>query len=124
MSQTELTADELTETITGYDEEAIAREFGGFDLYADAEAKPVTMLRALIFVHKRHDPATSDKAAFEGAMGMPLGKVQDYFADDNEANPADPDTDAGKGAEPLTSPPSDSPTSASEPASLQVSTAV
>lgn len=99
-----LTAEEVTESITGFDEIAVDKHFGGFDLYTDAEAKPVVSLRALVFVHLRHN-GMPDKDAHKTVMEMPLKAVHDYFEQDDEANPSDPDTESGKGdSQPETEP--------------------
>lgn len=124
MSTADVTAEEVTESITGFDEIAVEKHFDGLDLYMDGERKPIKMLRALIFVHLRHTAGEhgKDTATAEAAMAMPLSDVQAYFKPDTEANPADPDTDSGKGDSPVDSEPDGSPPSAWLPESHPAST--
>ena len=93
-----MTAEEVTQSIHGFDEIAIEKHFDGFDIYLDAERRPVRSLRALVFVHLRHG-GMPDKEAHTAAMEMTVNDVQGYFQSDAEANPDDPDTDSGKGVE-------------------------
>lgn len=124
MSTADVTAEEVTESVTGFDEIAVEKHFHGLDLYMDGEAKPVKLLRALIFVHLRHTAGEhgKDAATAEAAMSMTLRDVQDYFKPDTEANPADPDTESGKGDSQVESEPDGSPPSAWPPESTPAST--
>lgn len=109
MSTSGMTYDEISESVTGFDELATEKHFG-IDLYTDGEAKPVKLLRALVFVHMRHQ-GTSDETAKQQVMGMPLGEVNAYFdsppADADDDDEPDPETDSGKGESLLGDVPSD-----------------
>lgn len=76
-----MTAEEFSESLTGYEELGIAKYFD-LDIYAEAEARPMVALRALVFTDRRRqgdDPA----AAKDYAMGMPVSGVMAYFPDDD-----------------------------------------
>lgn len=94
MSTSGRTFEEMSEAVTGFDELAVTKHMG-MDLYGDAEARPVWLVRALVFVHKRHQ-GVPDVEAKEQVLSMPLGEVNDYFETDDEPNPDDPATPAGK----------------------------
>lgn len=94
---TELTAEEVTESLTGFDEIAIEKMFGGFDPYTGGEKKPMTLMRSLIFVMQRRG-GDKDPAAKAYAMALPVSEVNGYFTEsEDEADPEDPDTESGKG---------------------------
>lgn len=95
----EMTVEEMTNSLTGFDEVAI-RKHMGFDPYADAESRPMDLMRALVLVAERRRGIT-DKAAYQAAMEMPISEVSDYFTDDDETDPEDPVTEPGKEPEPL-----------------------
>lgn len=122
MSTSGLTAEEVTESLTGWDEIAVAKHFDGFDLYMSGEAKPMLLLRALAFVHLRRAEAGTDAAAHKAAMDLTVADLYDYFEQDDEANPEDPDTDSGKDDSTPAVEPSVSPLSASPPESHLAST--
>lgn len=87
------TMTDVVKSLTGYDEIAIAKEFGhDFEVILN---KPLVLGRALIFVEKRRDGLT-DKDAKKAAMNMRLGDVDDYFAEE-EDDDEDVDTPAGEG---------------------------
>lgn len=99
MSAANLTAEEMSLSLTGFDEIAIEKHFEGFDIYADAERKPMKALRALVFVHRRRE-GDEDAEAKQAALDMPLGDVQDYFIEDEEITPNAPETEPGKDSSP------------------------
>lgn len=105
MSATDLTAEEMGESLTGFDEIAIEQQFG-LDIYGDAEKRPMKALRALVFVHRRRE-GDDDATAKHAALEMPLKAVQDYFAEDEEITPDAPETESGKDVSPDDSEPSD-----------------
>jgi hypothetical protein len=94
MSVTELTQEDMVNSLTGFDEIAITKHMG-LDVYTDAETKPIGIARCLIFVAERRDGST-DVEARNTAMNMTLKDVQEYFSDDDEVTPDEPDTDQGK----------------------------
>ena len=104
MSTTELTIEEVQESITGFDEIAVEQHMG-MDIYTDAEAKPILLLRALVFVHQVHELKPAPEAR-KAALGMTLKEVQGYFAEPpEEIDEDEPDTEAGKGdSQPATGP--------------------
>jgi hypothetical protein len=96
MSTIELTAEEVTDSINGYDEIAIKRAFGT-DLYTLRE-EPMSFLRALIFIVERRT-GKKDPQAYEAAMSLVLSGVHGYFAETPEDfDPEEPDSEAGKDA--------------------------
>ena len=99
MSSTEITQTDLVKSITGYDELAVEKFFPDVDLFPDDEklGKPLRYMRALVFVHKRHDKVKDAEAAHQ-ALEMPVRVVTDYFADEPDDDVADElaESDLGK----------------------------
>lgn len=95
MSTSELTADEMFDSLTGFDEIAIAKAFD-LEITGLAQHKPTLFLRALVFVDRRRAGA-DDKTAKQASLELPLGQVHDYFVEDPEdPDPEDPDSEVGK----------------------------
>lgn len=94
MPQTHLTADEMFESLNGYDEIAVARHF-------DAEIsalrkRPFVFMRALVFVHHRRE-GLADHDAKDAALNLTLRDLDDYFAEAvEEINDEEPETEPGK----------------------------
>lgn len=96
MSQTEKTAEEVMESLTGFDEIAVAKAFDA-EIITLAEHHQTKFLRALVFVECRRVGQT-DAEAWQSCMALSLKAAQDYFAADDEVDADDPETEAGKGA--------------------------
>lgn len=96
MSQTDQTAEEVFESLTGHDELAIAHHFG--DTVLNLAEKDSSMFgRALVFIVKRRAGATDDEAR-NAAMELGLKAVNTgFFAEASEA-------EAGKDVQPEPSP--------------------
>lgn len=92
----DLTADDMFDSLTGFDEIAVRQAFGGVNVYALSKTDPLQLARCLVFVDQRRRDL-KDREAFKAAQGFTLAEVYDYFADD-EVDPEDPDTDQGKDA--------------------------
>ncbi|KAA1424310.1 hypothetical protein [Nocardioides antri] len=87
--------DEVIETLTGFEEIAIEKQFGNNwqDLAGDAQTM---FLRALVFVLLRRD-GKNDLEAKQEVMEMTLRECKDRFLDDEEEpNPDEPVTESGK----------------------------
>lgn len=84
-----ITADEMIESLTGFEEIAIAKAFGGevFDL---AQTKQTTFLRALVFVQAKRE-GMKDSDAKQYALGLTLKDVNARFSD------PEVDVEAGEG---------------------------
>lgn len=95
MSATELTAEEMFESLTGFEEVAISSQFGHEIGYLASE-RPTMFLRALVAAHLAREGKNAKDAKAE-AMGMSIKTCSDYFADDDEPNPEEPVTESGKG---------------------------
>lgn len=85
-----MSADEVLGTLTGYDEIAIAKKFGA-EVLDLMETRPLTGLRALVYIQKRRELTTEhtkqssvDQAAYEHVMGLTVTQVQDLIADDED----------------------------------------
>lgn len=95
-----MTAGELYESTTGYDDIAIERAFGGSLIdWAPNEdtgshGHPMKLLRALIFVAERRE-GLKDPEAKHAALNMSVKDCQDYFAEEDDD---DLDETAGKDA--------------------------
>lgn len=87
------TVDEVMGSVTGFDEMAIEQAFG-LDVYQDGVRKPLMTLRALVFADLRHGGA-SDADAKNQALGLTSKQVNEYFAQDEEIDPDEPETEAG-----------------------------
>lgn len=94
----ELTADDFFESLTGFEEIAIAKTFGG-EWQELIGGKPVMFLRALAYIHfKRESVAEGD--AKKQAMNLTVKQANDFFAEDEEEPfPEEPSTESGKGDE-------------------------
>lgn len=91
MSQIKQTAEEVFDSVTGFDEIAIANHFGA-TVQELAEKDASMFARALIFVVKRRD-GLDDNEARNAALGLSMKEFREFFA---EAS----DEEAGKGEEP------------------------
>lgn len=78
----ELTANEMLESLTGYDEIAISRAFGRDPLEL-AESKPTMLARSLAFVHMTREGQSADVAK-KAAMELSIRQANDYFQDSEE----------------------------------------
>lgn len=97
-SVTGIGAEEMTESLTGFEEIAVAKAFG-----RDISDLPGTQpMRALVFVwHKRTDGVT-DQVAYEKAMNLSLKESMGYFdMADADPMPDEPVSESGKGDAPL-----------------------
>lgn len=95
----QITANEMLESLTGFDEVAIATHFGAEALEL-AEKKPTMLARALAFVHMtRPEGGGMDaKTARKQAMGLTIKQANGYFAEsDEEPFPEEPVTAEGEG---------------------------
>lgn len=97
-SVTGVTPNEMFESLTGFDEIAIAQHFG--EEWQDlAQKKPIQFLRALAFVHITRDGKSPQDAKKE-ALGLSVKQAQAYFEDEPNELPGSEPSDAGKDAEP------------------------
>jgi hypothetical protein len=91
-------ANELTDTLNGYDELAISKAFG--EDISQVKARPLMFLRALAFVDFRRQ-GIKDGAAYKAAMELLSKDLADHFPDDpDELDPEDPVTESGKDESP------------------------
>lgn len=94
----EMTADEFFETITGFEEIAIASRFGA-ELTDLAQHKPLMFIRALVFAAEARGGDVQDHGQIKDqVLGMAIRDVQGYFVADDEVMPDDPETESGKDA--------------------------
>jgi hypothetical protein len=95
MSEQKVTGDEFLESMTGFEEIAVEKQFGT-DVLGLAEHKATMFTRALVFVMQKRD-GRADKDAYDAVMNMPLSEVQDHFAEpEDEVMPSEPETEPGK----------------------------
>lgn len=96
MSTTDLTLEEMGESLTGFDEIAIETHFGKQvnDLLTNS---PTMGIRALIFVHKTRD-GSSPTEAKAAAMSLTLKDVMAFFdvSGAEDFDPNSPDSESGK----------------------------
>lgn len=87
MSTVKVTATEVFESLTGYEEVAIAKTFGANPHETDEHGKSDlvgTLLgRSLVFVVARRD-GKSDAEAEQVAMSMTVPELLDYFAPEGD----------------------------------------
>lgn len=91
-------AEEVMESLTGFDEIAIAQSFG-LQVLKLADEQPTMLTRALVFILLRRDEGLRDPDAKQRVMEMSLKQVQAQLVDDeDEVLEGDvPVTPAGKG---------------------------
>jgi len=85
-----LVAEDLVNSLTGFDQIAIRQRFN--QRFEELAEDQIMLLRVLYFIHLRRENAGTpgfDKEAFQQAMGIPLGGLQEKFADSDDA--ADPE---------------------------------
>lgn len=75
----DLYSGEYGDTLTGFDEVAVAKSFGE-NLDGLAARGGLEAVRALVFVHRRREAGDSDKDAKAYALGLTRREVADYFA--------------------------------------------
>lgn len=91
----QITAEEMAESLTGFDEIAIEKHFD-IDIYMDSEQKGVKALRALVFVDLTRQGLTAPDAK-QKAMEMSLRDANTYFAEaPDEPMPEEPTSEPGK----------------------------
>lgn len=94
MTHTDQTPNEVMESMTGFDEIAVAQKFGG-EILSLAESRQTAFMRALVFVIKRRE-GLKDADAYRAAQELTLKETQEFFALDDEVMPDEPVTPAGK----------------------------
>lgn len=82
MSQIDQTAEQVFDSVTGFDEIAIAQKFG-LTVMELAEKDGSMFVRSMIFIAKRRDGATDDEA-WQAAMGMSTKDYTTFFAEPTE----------------------------------------
>ena len=96
MSEIDQTAEEVFDSLTGFDEIAIAHHFGS--TVADLAENDTSMFgRALVFIVKRREGATDDEAR-NAALGMTMREYNNDFFAEKSAE------EAGKDEQPEPSP--------------------
>lgn len=91
----DVTADEMFESLNGFDEIAIANAFGA-EVTELAEKRPIGFVRALVFVDLRRK-GSKDAEARSKALTMTVKEIETYFPEDEEEPmPDDPITESGK----------------------------
>jgi hypothetical protein len=81
MSKTDLTAGEVFDSLTGFDEMAISQHFG--HNVTDLAENSTMWARALVFVLLRRDEQINDDDARDKALKMSLKDVTTYFAEES-----------------------------------------
>ena len=101
IARTTLTVDEVTDSLTGFEEIAVEQKFG-LDPNALLNEKPIRGMRALATVLvardlRKNDVKDPDGKAYKHVMGMTLKQVGDFFPDaDAEPVPDEPVSESGK----------------------------
>lgn len=94
-----LTGDEVFDSITGFEEFAIAKAFKR-TLGDLAQTDPLQLNRALVFTLLRRGGGLNETEAYKQAQGMGTKQVRDYFAEATDQDPAVPESESGKGDSP------------------------
>lgn len=98
-STEKLSLEEVVESLTGYEEIEIEKQFGD-DIEELLENKPRAGLRAAVFIIARRRGAALP-AAKDEAMKLSMRALNDCFADETiELDPDDPETEQGKDGTP------------------------
>jgi hypothetical protein len=82
VSNHDLTAEDMFQSLTGFDEIAIAQQFGE-DL-AQLRKRPFMFMRTLVFTDLRRH-GTRDPEARQSALELTMGELEHYFAEDDPA---------------------------------------
>lgn len=95
----DVSANDLFESLTGFDEIAIEKAFG--EPLHTLRQRPFTFVRALVFIDQKRT-GLKDPEAKQAALALPMRDLNDYFPapEPAELDPDEPDTDAGKDASP------------------------
>lgn len=91
----DMTLEEITESLTGFDEIAIEKHAG--EELLSMQNRPTRMVRALVGIDLMRKREISYPEAYKVAMGMPMKEVMEYFAEDEEVMPDEPVTPSGEG---------------------------
>ena len=94
--QTDVTLSEISESLTGFEELDIEKAFGRTYAQIAADDNFTMFGRALIAVHLSRTQSIPYTEAYDQAMRMPIRDLDDYFAPDEELDPDEPETPAGK----------------------------
>lgn len=95
IASTDKSADEVFESLTGFEEIAIASRFGA-SITKLANDNETIFMRALLFTELVRGGVTAVDA-HKHAMLLTIGKVKAFFADEDDVVPGDPDSESGKG---------------------------
>lgn len=96
MSQIDQTAEQVFDSVTGFDEIAIAQHFGRTVM--ELAEKDASMFgRSMVFVVKRREGASDDEAR-NAALALTFGEFEKFFAEPSEeeagkGEPAEPSPD-------------------------------
>lgn len=77
----QISTEEFIESLTGYEEIAIAKAFGA-ELFVLAETKQTMFIRALVFIHVKRTGVKDDEAK-KTVLGMSLKQAQSHFSDED-----------------------------------------
>ena len=98
----EQTAEEFAESLNGFEEIAIRKQFGH-----EIDDLPGSMGgRAMVFTHLVRTGKPVEEA-YKGCMLLGLKDVDAYFAEDDEITPDAPETESGKDDSPSDAEPRD-----------------
>lgn len=95
-SNHDLTAKDMFQSLTGYDEIAVLKTFG--EDISTLRHRPFMFLRTLVFVDYRRRGGAKDQQAHKAAMDLTMAELEDYFAEDPDED--EDDTDQGKDEQP------------------------
>lgn len=92
----QLSSGEVTDTLTGFDELAIAKRFGA-PVEELAATSDMRFLRSLLFIVEKRNSGDEGKA-YDAAMSMPFGELRARFKiDDTEPGVELPGSAQGEG---------------------------
>lgn len=77
------TADEVLESINGFEEAAVEKAFGSDPIELAQGNKYMKFIRALVFVVKKRE-GLNDVQARQAAMEMPMSELQNFFVEPEE----------------------------------------
>lgn len=86
----QITAEEMANSLTGYDELAISKHFGG-EVGDLAEHRQTTFIRALVFVDFTRQGKGAPEAK-KAAMDLTLGQCNSYFSEVEDAESGEGET--------------------------------
>lgn len=84
MAQTEMTAEEVFESLNGFEEIAVEKAFRADPTSLAQSGQHIRFIRSLVFIVLKREKQMNDLIAKQTVMGMPIAELLEFFTDDEE----------------------------------------